>query len=140
MAFTYASTNIDSSSLSWVRFRVGDTSSGDALLQDAEINALVTEAGNKQKAAALAAESIGAYYARRVDRTIGKLRIAMNQASEHYFALAKRLRAEQSRSVAGYAGGLSEAEKETDRADTDLAQPAFRVAQFDYTGFEDSTE
>lgn len=140
MAFSYASTNIDSSGLSWVRFRVGDTSSGSALLEDAEIEALL-DSHPKERAAALAARGIAAWFARRVDKQVGKLRISMAQASEHYFDLADRLEKETGTSAKPYAGGISVSDVESEESDTDRPDRMFSVGQFDHTGTIDgSTE
>lgn len=141
MAFTYNSSNIGSSSLSWVRWRIGHTSSGAIQLDDAEILAGVTEVGSKQFGAAKAAESLAGKYARFVDQGIGGTRLSMSQAFSHYMDLAKRIRAEASLGVAGYAGGLSEAERTDDASNSDLVQPRFESGQFDYAGAgtDDST-
>lgn len=135
MTWTYLSSAPGSSGKSWVRMRIGDTSSGNALLTDEEIGALLDSEGNKHAAAATAAETVGASLARKADRQIGKLRIAMAQASEHYFDLATRLRNEVARrgtaTASAYAGGVSVSDRETDEEDADVVQPSFRVKQFD---------
>lgn len=134
MAFSYASTNVGSSDLSWVRFRVGDTSSGSYRLDDGEINALVTEQGNKYLAAAICAEAIGAGFAQRVDKVVGKLQISMSQASERYFNLAKTLRSEAGMMAPPYAGGISQDDKDEQDADSDRVAPSFTLEQFDAPG------
>jgi len=134
MGFSFASSNVGSSDLSWVRFRVGDTSSGSYRLDDEEINALVSEQGNKYIAAAICAEAIGAGFAQRVDKTVGKLQISMSQASERYFKLADRLRAEAGMRAEPYAGGISQSDKDSEEADTDRVSPNFTIAQFDAPG------
>ena len=131
MGFSYTSTNVGSSDLSWVRFRVGDTSSGSYRLDDGEINALVTEQGNKYFAAAICAEAIGAGFAQRVDKTVGKLSLSISQASERYFNLAARLRAEANMAAAPYAGGISASDKADEESDTDRVAPSFSIDQFD---------
>jgi hypothetical protein len=134
MTWTYASSSTTTTDLSWVRVRIGDTSSGDQLLQDEEINAFVDSEGNREMGAALAAEAVGAQFARKVDKSVGKLRIAFSQASEHYFGLAKRLRREVAIGAGPYAGGISRSDKEANEADTDVVEPAFRIGQFDRAG------
>jgi len=131
MAWSYDSTAPNSSDKSWVRLRIGDTSSGDQLLQDEEISAFVTSEGNREMGAALAAEAIGAQFARKVDKSVGKLAISFSQASEHYFALAERLRREVAVGAGPYAGGISQADKDANEADTDVVAPSFTVQQFD---------
>ena len=131
MSFSYASTNAASSSLSWVRLRLGDTSSGSARFQDEEINAMVSVEGNKYLGAAVLAESAAALYATRVDKTVGRLSISYQQASDHFTRLAIRLRHELNMRAAPYAGGISVADKDAVEADTDRVQPAFSMGQFD---------
>jgi hypothetical protein len=125
--------------LSWVRLRIGDTSSGTAKFADEEINILLGNEGNKYLAAAVAAESIGASLSGSVDKTIGKLSISKGQASERYFALATRLRFEASMHAQPYAGGISADDKREEEGDTDRVTPGFTADQFAFTGSDPST-
>ena len=134
MAWTYNSTAIGSSGLSWVRWRVGDTDTDDQLLDDDEIQAAIDNEGNKELGAAVTAEVLGAHFARKVDKSVGKLRLAMAQASEHYFTLADRLRTEVNMRATAYAGGISESDRSAEEADTDRVNPAFFTGQFDHPG------
>lgn len=139
MTWTYNSSNVASSGRSWIRLRIGDTSSGNQLLQDEEIDALLSGEGNKYYAAALAAESLGASNANKVDKTVGKLRIALAKASEHYFSLAERLRREADMRVAPFAGGISQDDKDTTEDDSDRVDPAFARGAFDNEGTLESS-
>lgn len=132
MTWSYESTAPGSSAKSWVRMRIGDTSSGNALLSDEEILALLTDQGDKYLAAAVAAESIGAKYAIKTDKTVGRLSISMAKASEHYFTLATRLRAEAGSHAGLYAGGISADDEDDEEADTDRVEPGISIGQFDY--------
>ena len=134
MTWSYDSTAAPSSDKSWIRLRIGDTSSGDQLLQDEEIEAHLTGEGSKYTAAALCAESVGAYFARRADKTVGRMSIAASKASEGYFRLADRLRAELGMRVAPYAGGISIADKDTREDDSDRVSPAFTATMFEFPG------
>lgn len=141
VTWSYLSSGPGSSDRSWVRLRIGDNSSDDQLLQNEEIDLLLDTEGSKYGAAAVAARTIAAKYARRVDRTIGKLRISMQQASQHYFALADKIDDEAMSGAAGsvgmsgmYAGGISITEKLSEEADTDRVKPAFTRGQFDNHG------
>lgn len=134
MAWNYLSTAPNSSDRSWIRLRIGDTSSGDQLLQDEEIEAHLTAEGNRYTAAALCAESVGSWFARRVDKTVGRMRIAAQQASERYFDLADRLRVELATRVTPYAGGISVSDKEADEAAGDRVRPGFSVQMFEFPG------
>jgi len=131
MTFTYASTAPASSDRSYIRLRIGDTSSGSARFSDEELDAFLSVESNKYLAAAVAAESLMALYATKVDKSVGRLRISMQQASGHFSKLAMRLRAEASMRVAPYAGGISIADKQDQNADTDRVNPSFSMGQYD---------
>lgn len=134
MTWSYASGSPGSVDLDWVRLRIGDTDTSDQLLQDEEIEALVTSEGNRHMAAVVACETIAAKFARHADKTVGKLSISMSQAAERYLSLADRLRSDvtmDSGSGGPYAGGISRSDKEADETDTDRVSPAFSVGQFD---------
>jgi len=139
MTWSYLSSDPGSSDRSWVRLRIGDHSSGEQLLQDEEIEVFLSDAGSKYSAAAAAARAIGAHFARKVDKAVGKLRISMQQASEGYFDLADRLEREASIGDGAtgslqlpYAGGISLADKAVDESDTDAPDYAFTRGQFDH--------
>lgn len=134
MAWTYLSTAPETSGRSVVRLLVGDNTSGDQLLQDEEIDAFLSLEGPTELAAAQAADAIGAKFARRTDKSVGRLRIAQAQASEHYFRLAKRLRANVGRAVAPYAGGISQSDIRDVKSDTDRPASAFTLGMHDFDG------
>lgn len=143
MSFSYLSSAPGSSDRSWVRMRLGDTSSGSNEFEDEEIDALLDDEGSKLGALAASAETLGAKYARRADRTIGKLRIVYSRASERFFTVADRARKEvvlDGVSVA--AGGISKAAVRSAKADTDRVEPFFERGQFDTPGTaaSDSTD
>ena len=140
MGWTYESSNVASSALSWIRLRIADTTSGNQLLQDEEIEAFIGSEGNQWAAAILAAETLGGQSAAKSDKTVGKLRIAAGQASERYFDLADRLRNEMGHRAGVYAGGTSVADMQADDADTDRVDPAFSVGQFDNVGSDSTGE
>lgn len=136
MSFSYLSSGPGSSDRSWIRMRLGDTSSGTAMLQDEEIDAFIDEYGDKHTAAAAAARTLGAQYARQVTKEVGKLKISMAEASQHYFDLADRMERESQKNLSGdtggaYAGGISQSEKDSDYADTDWVGSRFQTGQFD---------
>ena len=134
MTWSYNSTAPNSSDKSWVRLRVGDTTTADQLLQDEEIEAHLSAEGNRYAAAALCAESIGALFARRADKTVGRMSIAASRVSERYFQLADRMRTELGSRAAPYAGGISIADKQTDEDDSDRVAPAFTVGMLQFPG------
>ena len=80
-----------------VRLMIGDTDSAEGLLQDEEIEYILTVhpssgTGQPYLAAAHAADMIAAQFARRADRSIGKLSIQAKQQRDHYVELAQSLR------------------------------------------------
>jgi len=117
-----------------VRFLVGDTDALEPQIQNEEIDHLLAQGGGAELAAVHAAEALAAKYARRVSGSAGGISRSSSDLVEHYMTLARRLRAELAQFGAPYAGGLSEAEKASDRADSDLVQPAFRRGMFDHDG------
>jgi len=142
MAWTYNSTAPNSSDRSWIRLRIGDNSSDNQLLQDEWIDALLESEGSKHEAAAVCADSLGAKFAQKADKAIGKLRISQGKVADSFFKLADRLRTTAALSESGaYAGGISESDRETDLDDTDAVRPAFARNQFANPGSvtEDST-
>jgi len=134
VTWNYNSSNLGSSDLAWVRLRVGDTTSGSQLLQDEEINALLGDAGDRYVAAARSARAISGWFARRVEKGAGHLRLASQQASERYAKLADELLIEAGMHVAPYAGGISESDKEAVASDSDRVPPQFSVGMDDLPG------
>ncbi len=111
------------------------------MLQDEEIDAFLSLEGGRDIAAGHAAAAIGATFARQVDKTVGKLKISMAQASDHFFGLADRLAFKANSRAAPYAGGISRSDKLDVEADTDRVKPSFSVGMHDFTGanVDDST-
>lgn len=140
MAFTY-STTPETSARSYIRLILGDTSSGNPMLQDEEIDAFLSLEGGRDIAASHAADAVGANFARQVDKSIGKLKISIAAASGHYFALADRLRFKAASRAAPYAGGISRDDKRDVERDSDRVKPAFTVGMHDFVGsiVDDST-
>ena len=131
MTWEYLSTAPGSSSKSYVRLRIGDTTSADMLLQDEEILAVLDAETNVLKAAAVCAQTIAGKFARKVDKTVGKLQISMSQTSARYSEMADDLLRESGRKAGAWAGGISVSDKEDTEADTDRVAPVFVMGQFD---------
>lgn len=115
-----------------IRFLIGDTNLSEQLLQDEEIDWIMTLGGNLQSWAAMAARSIGASFARLSDTEAAEdVRSMLSQKSKQYFKLAEEILKDPVLSdefgaghfVEFYAGGQSKAEKTSDEADTDLVGP-----------------
>ena len=134
MSFSYNSSAPESSARSYIRLVISDTSSGSNVLEDEEIDAFLSLEGGRDVAAAYAADAKGAAFAGKVDKTVGKLKISLAQASAHFFELADRLRFKANSRAAPYAGGISESDKTNVEQDTDRVQPAFRIGMTDFEG------
>jgi hypothetical protein len=130
MGWTYDATDI-SSDLAKVRLLIGDTDTNDQQFDDAEVNFFINQAGNVWGAAAQACEALASNYARRVDKAVGRTRLSASQRVKHYLDLAKKLKAQGTRLAIPKAGGISIAEKQTQRDDSDRVGPSFHVGQFD---------
>lgn len=129
----------------WVRWRVGDVVATDQLVSDEEIaQALADATSNKTLAAAMVCERIAADFARDADTTVndgsGASRTySYSQRSRAYAAMAKALREELASGSslaamfpAPYCGGISQADKDAQEANTDRVEPAFTVGMQDY--------
>jgi hypothetical protein len=75
-----------------VRFLIGDTDENEPLLQDEEIDFLLSENTDIYLAASSAAESISAKFARQSDKSIGDAHTTYSQKAEAYHRLAERLK------------------------------------------------
>jgi hypothetical protein len=104
---------------------IGDTIESDPLLQDEEINFSLTVESSLNGAAALCCEAIAKKFAREADRGLGPMRIAASQKSTKYDAMAKDLRKKAAGYGTPYSGNMSVSDRDTDKSDTTLNQPAF---------------
>lgn len=103
-----------------------------AELSDETITAILAIESDVRMAAAMCAESLAGKYASAVDKKIGDLSISYSQRREHWEKMAATLRSSSRTALfQPFAGGLSEADKQARREDTDLVQPAFRRDLFD---------
>jgi len=140
MAWSYDPTDLDTSTasgrLNVVRLLVGDTDTSDQQVQNEEITFALSENGNNvYYSAAWVARSISNKYARQVNIDLdGQLSADYSDLSRQYNRLADQLeyQGKKSGAVLGMvAGGMSKAQMEGIRQNTDRFQPAFRRDQFD---------
>lgn len=116
-----------------VRFLVGDTDTNDRLVEDEEINWALSEYPSVYVAAAEICEAIAAKFARKVDQSVGDLRISFSKQSDQYSKKAAQLRRKSSiLNVKPYAGGISVSDKETVRENSDRVDPSFTRGMDDY--------
>ena len=121
MSFTYDVTT----NRGKTRFLCGDTDSADAILQDDEIDFCIDQAGNNFGAAAIACEAIAAEFSRKADKQVGDLRISLSQKAEAYGKRAADLRRRGNVLCVPTVGGVSIADKDEQRDDTDRVTPSF---------------
>lgn len=113
-----------------VRFLIQDTVITRPLLQNEEIQFMLTQYPDYRMAAANCADVISAQYATKADgKTIGNLELSYRNIFLKYADLAKRLRMQASKFVLPYAGGISTADKQTQEQDPDRVKPSFKRGQ-----------
>lgn len=94
MAWSYSG-DPSSSSRDEVRFLIGDTDADDQLLQDSEVDYLVSVSpdgsGHNYLAASAACDAIAARYAKQISKSVGSLSIQLSEKYQHYKELADTL-------------------------------------------------
>lgn len=111
-----------------VRFLIGDTDQSDPLLQDAEIEWVLSQYQfSPINAAIRCCEGIVAKFSRLANEAVGQVRIDFKQKAEGYLkmmvVLKMRLATED---AAPYAGGISISDKQQQVQNTDRVRPDFR--------------
>lgn len=112
MTWTYDPSDIASSRKDEVRFLVGDTESADPMVEDEEIELVVTQfppvlGRPAWLAAAHTCDAIAGRFGRAAQRSAGPLSISAQQRFEHYRQLATDLRvlyATNGKTTAGFHG------------------------------------
>ena len=119
-----------------VRFRLGDTVEAGALLQDEEIDGLLADAGSVTNATIAGADALAMRFASLAQSKTDDIGQSVNYGdrSARYRALADRLRANASRLAMPFAGGISQASKDANVANTDRVAPAFTRELHDTPG------
>lgn len=140
---TDLSTDSASGRLNAVRLLVGDTETRDQQVQDEEVQfALGQNKDNIYYAAAWVARAIAGKYSRYVDTQVdGMVSSDYSDRAKHYYSLADNLEYQGKKAGGALsisAGGISLAEMESNRANTDRPLPAFRVGRFDNPPHEGS--
>lgn len=133
MTWSYSGKPDSTNEKDQVRFLIQDTDQTDQLLQDEEIEFLITLEGGPLKAAAKAAETLAAKFARKCDETVGPVKIMFSQKNKMYMELCEKLKRHSNiKEACPFAGGLSISDKETAREDDDRVQPIFRRETHDF--------
>lgn len=117
-----------------VRFLLGDTDTNDQLIQDEEIEYLLTTWEHPILAASYAAEQIATGFTRHVSISGDGMSWSGGELADKFWNLADALRARFRRTSRPrpYAGGLSKRERELDDLDDDLEQTAIRSKLHDH--------
>lgn len=126
-----------------VRFYIQDTDSANPQIYDAEIDMLLAQFGSPLYAAAQAARSLGAKYARKVSKRVGDLSINYGDIAKNYSSLADELQqqAEQTGISSGiYIGGISRSDMAAVAAQSDRVKQPFDRKQFDIPNSADSAQ
>lgn len=106
-----------------VRLLIGDRDT-PPIFTDPEIQHFLDIGGSVNSAVGLAARSLSMYFATKADQTTGRMSIAYSGRAKTYADLAIRYGADL-RKAAPYIGGISKAEINASRQETDLVQPVF---------------
>lgn len=135
MTWTYSGDPSDSPR-DEVRFLVGDTNTNKQLVSDEEIAfALASTSDSTYGAAALCARAIAGKFSREVNGRFESIWSDDGSKSKQFFDLARRLDI-QAKTAGGlalgspYVGGVSRADMESVRANTDRVDSAFMRGQF----------
>lgn len=131
MTWSYSG-NPSNSDLDQVRFLIGDTDTTDQLVTDEEATWALSE-GSVYNAAAELCDAIAAKFSRKVDKSVGDLRLSYSKLSEQYSKKSKQLRSRGAfGGIAAYAGGISVSDKETAESNTDRVSPSITRDMDDY--------
>lgn len=140
MTWTYSG-NPSASDLDAIRFMIGDTDTTDQLLQDAEVNYMITLHGMGNSAASECCRAIAAKFARLMNRSIGGLSADFSAKYVQYLELAESiLRADGVLPVGLYASGWSISAKEAIELDTDRESTFARKGDMDNPRSEASSD
>lgn len=126
MSWTYTG-DPTSSAKDSVRFLIGDTDQHDPLLDDQEILYMLGQYNNAPLNAAIrCCEQIAAKFSRRVNESVGQVRMDFAQASKAYRDMAMDLRRRMAiEGVKPFAGGISKSQKVSENQDKDRVKPNF---------------
>jgi len=128
MAATYSG-NPSASDRDMLRFRIGDTDTSSALLQDAEYDAMIAAESSLNRRLASCLEAIGRKLLRQPNFALDKWREDRHEVAKSFLAEAKDLR-KRSAAQGVFAGDISKTTKDAQEEDTD------RVAPFAHMGMD----
>jgi len=120
------------SDLDKLRLEIADTDVNAQLLQDDELNFILSVESNHWGASARACEIISRSFLRKADVRIGRggTTLTYTTAAKQYAEMATAFRKRASGMHAPWSGGRSISEKESLAADPDAVQPLFTKTEF----------
>ena len=89
-----------------LRFIIGDTDTNHQLLQDEELDFIISTQSNYYMGAAIAAEALTAKFAPSTQEKLGDWSQDFQQRYDHFLALSKELRRIAARGITGFFGGM----------------------------------
>lgn len=120
-----------------VRFHCGDTDSSRPLLQDEEIEYVLTKEPDIIAAAAVACDSIASKLSQRTDASVDGVSSSRSQAAQAFSARAAELRKRAGILAPPVFGGVYKTQHDALDQDTSLVQPSFKIGQDDHPGLPD---
>jgi hypothetical protein len=130
MAFTWTG-DPNASTIEQIRWEIYDIDSTQAKFADAEIQYAYDQEHSILGAAARLCEQLQVRYCGAANRSMGPLRVQLNELAQTYRSKAKDLRMRSIKYAYPYVGGISDAKKDTFEDDSDLIQPNFEVGMMD---------
>lgn len=133
MSWTYDVTQLQTEPKYQVRMLVRDTDTNRQLVQDEEIDYILSSNTNIYLASAIIAEMIAKQYALQPDTKTDIFSESYNNVATVYTKLAESLRKDAVRYTSStfYAGGISLSDKEVRESNTDRTPPYFTRTEGD---------
>ena len=136
MAWTYDVTLLDTTPLYQVRLLIRDTDITAQLLQDEEIEFVLSENPNIYEAASICCVTIASSFARKADQKVGQVSVDYQSRAKTYMDLANEYEQKaitEGPAVNVYAGGISISDKAETEANADRVDPFFYRDEWDNT-------
>ena len=135
MTWTYSVLTLSTTPKDQVRLLIGDTDTTFQLMQNEEIEWLLSENSNSVLAAAIdCCEAIAAEFSKEADTKNGQLSVKASQRAEAYLILAAKLRKKIGAMADIFVGGATWDDVNTLDDDPSLVQPSFKQRQFSIFG------
>jgi hypothetical protein len=118
-----------STELDMVRFKLGDITTPNHLMEDETIAALILVGGSPSHVALACARSLRSQFARKIARYIGPMSVSEEGLFENFTSLVIQLEDEVARTgaISIHVGGYSKALEEALDADTDIPPLGFDI-------------